>query len=142
MRNPLSPKRRAMKVGFPLLGLLVALAILGPVALLGYSNYAPTYRPQAATTELQRVLQKARTEVIRRGTFIVVETEGGELLVMVEDQVVARFLPQGCGASLQASASLTLNALGRPKGEVDKSFTLTLGNRRRSLTMRASGRIQ
>lgn len=129
--------------GFSLLELLVALAILGIVGALVYANYTPTYRLDAATKELYKVLQTARTEAIRRGSPVTVRMEDSILVVEAESKTLARFQPQNYSVTLTPGRSqLTLNALGRPSEEEEQVFSLSLGNRTNTLALEASGYIQ
>lgn len=128
--------------GVTLLELLVVLAILGLILGGSYALYAPTYRLGAASAELRALLQAARTEAIRRGTLTTVRLGGEELSLEVQNQVLGRFSPTPYGARLTGPANLVLNALGRPVEERVSSYTLSLGNRKRTLCVEVGGRVR
>lgn len=140
--------------GLTLLEFLITLGLLALLLLLAYRETLPTRQEEALVAEIRSLLQRARTEAIRRGNWVAVQVQGEELISCLDaqgnghcdahDPILQQVQPRPYGAQLRlfsgTQPGLRYNALGQLNtgGRVE----VRIGQRTRTLCLSLAGRVR
>lgn len=129
------------RVGYTLpevLMVLVIIGLLGALTIPRMSSVRMTYVLDQAAQQLQADLRRAQTEAVRQNQMIDITRPTDSTYVI--EAIGIRRLPWPVKFATATVTAMQLQTFGPPVGGA-KTFVVTLGGRKRTITVNAVGRI-